>query len=190
MIKGEIPTRDIVARYSPAVRKYWLNWSNITCSHGVLYQKFICDDKKTNNLQLLVPNILRKEILRNCHDSVFAAHQGIHKTVDRIKEHYYWYRLSEDVKLHIKQCQVCNRWKKAIPKPKAALSNYCVGYPMDRIGTDVIGPLPVSKSNNRYILVVGDYFTRWMEAYPIPHQQAEEVAKSLFTNSFRDSAYL
>lgn len=50
---------------------------------------------------------------------------------------------------------------------------------MDRIGIDVIGPLPRSRKNNKYILVVGDYFTRWMEAFPIPHQRAEKVAEKI-----------
>ena len=28
-------------------------------------------------------------------------------------------------------------------------------------------------------MVVGDYFTRWMEAFPIPNQEAITVAKKL-----------
>lgn len=35
-----------------------------------------------------------------------------------------------------------------------------------------------------YILVVGDYFTRWMEAYPIPNQEATTVAKKLTDEFF------
>ena len=30
--------------------------------------------------QLLVPKILRKEIVKNCHDTFYAAHFGISKT--------------------------------------------------------------------------------------------------------------
>lgn len=33
------------------------------------------------------------------------------------------------------------------------------------------------------ILTVADYFTRWMEAYPIPNQEARTVAKKL-TDAF------
>lgn len=32
---------------------------------------------------------------------------------------------------------------------------------------------------NRYILVIADYFNKWVEAFSIPYQQAETVAKCL-----------
>jgi hypothetical protein len=66
-----------------------------------------------------------------------------------------------------------------VKKPRTALQKYLVGHPMDRIGIDVIGPLPKSKNNNRYILVIGHHFTRWMEAYPLSNQQAETIAVKL-----------
>lgn len=47
------------------------------------------------------------------------------------------------------------------------------------MGIDVIGPLPKSKHNNRYILVIRNHFTRWMEAYPLPSQQDETIAVQL-----------
>ena len=50
---------------------------------------------------------------------------------------------------------------------------------MDRIGIDILGPLPISHQGNTCLLVVGDYFTRWIEAYAIPDQQAETVARRL-----------
>jgi hypothetical protein len=50
---------------------------------------------------------------------------------------------------------------------------------VDRVGIDVIGPLPFSKKNNKYILVIGDHFTLWMEAYPLPDQQSETIAQKL-----------
>ncbi|CAC5391610.1 unnamed protein product [Mytilus coruscus] len=50
---------------------------------------------------------------------------------------------------------------------------------MDRVALDVIGPLPKTKRGNRFILVIGDHFTRWMKAFPLPDQQAEQVAEKL-----------
>ena len=37
----------------------------------------------------------------------------------------------------------------------------------------------MTQRKNSYILVIGDYFTRWMEAIPLPSQKAEEIAKVL-----------
>ena len=47
-----------------------------------------------------------------------------------------------------------------LPKtPKAPLGEMSVGAPMDRLATDIFGPLPLTERNNRYILVVTDLYT-------------------------------
>ena len=42
------------------------------------------------------------------------------------------------------------------------MKKYNVGSPMERIAMDILGPLPTSDNGNKYILVVSDYFTRWV----------------------------
>jgi hypothetical protein len=46
---------------------------------------------------------------------------------------------------------------------KAPLESYCFGVSMDRIATDILGIFPVTKRKNTYILVVMDYFSKWVE---------------------------
>ena len=55
---------------------------------------------------------------------------------------------------------------------------------MQMVGTDILGPFPVLESGNSYILVATDYFTRWVEAYPIPNQEAGTIAKKLTDEMF------
>ena len=37
-------------------------------------------------------------------------------------------------------------------------------WPFSRIGVDIIGPLPRGTSDNRYVVVAVDYFTKWVQA--------------------------
>ena len=41
---------------------------------------------------------------------------------------------------------------------------------------------PVNDDGNRYTMVVGDYFTKWVEAYAIPNQEVTTEAKQLVHN--------
>ena len=50
---------------------------------------------------------------------------------------------------------------------------------------DVVGPIPTSARGNNFILVMGEYLTRYMIAAPMPDQKAETVM-----NTFIDSAIL
>lgn len=39
-----------------------------------------------------------------------------------------------------------------------------VEAPFTHLGLDIIGPLPVTQRGNQYIVVIVDYFTKWVEA--------------------------
>lgn len=50
---------------------------------------------------------------------------------------------------------------------------------MERLALDVLDPLPISKGGNSYILVEGDYFTKWTQAIPMRNQKATTTAQKL-----------
>ena len=45
---------------------------------------------------------------------------------------------------------------------KAPLGSMHVGAPLDRLGTDLLGPLPVTPRASKYILTIIDYFRKWV----------------------------
>jgi hypothetical protein len=51
-----------------------------------------------------------------------------------------------------------------------------VAYPVERMELDISGPPSVTDRNNRFILVVDDCFTKWVELFEIPNHKAETAA--------------
>ena len=132
----------------------------------------------------MVPTSLRSSILSELHDGVTGGHLGQDKTLLKLKERYYWPGHWNDVQDWCNTCAACIARKSAAPKPRAGLQSIQAGYPLQLVAIDILGPLPESKTGNSYILVAGDYFTRWMEAYPIPNQEAITVANKLVDEMF------
>ena len=50
-------------------------------------------------------------------------------------------------------------------------------WPLDHLATDILGPFPESTRGNKYVLVVTDYFTKWVEIFPIQDQTAPTCAE-------------
>ena len=101
-----------------------------------------------------------------------------------MKERFYWPGMSEDARNWCQTCAVCATKKSPTQKACAPLQTMRAGHPMQILAVDITGPFLESDAGNSYVLVVGDYFTRWMEAFAIPHQEAETVAKKLVDEVF------
>ena len=53
--------------------------------------------------------------------------------------------------------------------------------PWYHVAIDFVGPIfPAFRNGNRFILIVSDYFTKWVEAIHLPSKCANGVAETLF----------
>ena len=50
---------------------------------------------------------------------------------------------------------------------------------MEEIAIDIMGPFPESSRGNKYVLVVVDSFSKWMQAWAIPNIEARTTAEVL-----------
>ena len=89
-----------------------------------------------------------------------------------------------DVRNWCKTCSTCATRKTPPNRGRAPLKSVQTGYPPQIVATDIMGLLPESDSGNSYVLVASDYFTRWVEAYAIPNQEALTIAKKLVDEMF------
>ena len=50
---------------------------------------------------------IKKKIIQEMHDCLVGGHQGVNRTVNRIKLYTNWAGLERDVRNYIRNCQVC-----------------------------------------------------------------------------------
>jgi len=138
---------------------------------NILYYK-----KDDTYLKVIYRDEDKKDIINRAHS---VGHEGAEKTVNRILNSYYWPGIWNDVRMWIKSCRKCQLCRPK-PIPKNTADNVTpVEQPFTRVGLDTIGPLPITKNGNMYIITLVDYFTKWVEAKAIPNTKTEEVIKFL-----------
>jgi len=55
---------------------------------------------------------------------------------------------------------------------------------MDLVAIDILSGVPVTPEGYRYILVATDYFTKWLEAYPLEDKEAATCMRALHNGFF------
>ena len=163
---------------SITTRRLFQLWDQLVIRDGVLWRQSL------DHLQLVIPASKRNSIMEELHSGAFGGHLGLDKMMSKLKEQFYWPGHWNDVREWCRTCSVCASRKTPVPKNRAPLQSVSVGAPLQMVAMDILGPLPESTQGNSYVLVVADYFTKWMEAYPIPNQEATTVARKLVDEFF------
>ena len=143
----ERPPWEAISMESKQFKSYWAQWSMLAVRDGVLFRKWKSERGDEIIWKLVLPGLLRTEVLRQLHDSPVTGHLGYKETIERVKARFYWSGLQKDVESCIwcARCDVCASRKKPCKKtPRASMKNYNVGAPKERIVIDVMGPLPVT----------------------------------------------
>ncbi|KAK7004546.1 hypothetical protein BgiMline_006075 [Biomphalaria glabrata] len=103
--------------------------------------------------QLVVPKPYREQVMQTGHASSLSAHQGQSSTLNRIRFHYFWPGMTENIKRYVASCPQCQKLspKNRIP-PVPLGKTPLIETPFKRVSVDILGPLPRTKKRNAYIL--------------------------------------
>ena len=180
MSDGE-PTREELMLSSPEVKILWGLRSQLCLKDNVLM--YLWQGEEDRDLYV-VPKQTRDLILRLGHDSSLSGHFGMKKTLERLRRNFYWPRMSYSVERHVRGCFACNRSKHLRRKYRAPLQEFSAGAPLEKVHVDILGPLPVTPNGNRYILLIVDQFSKWIEGVALKDQTAESVADAMVNQFF------
>ncbi|KAJ1159255.1 hypothetical protein NDU88_011923 [Pleurodeles waltl] len=139
---------------------------------------------KGKKAQVIIGEEFAKQIFHQFHSSLIGGHSGITKTKKSIGSRFYWPNMTVGIEQWIKECDCCQKEQPAL-RISSELKPIKVKEVWELLGVDLIGPLPTTPTGNKYILTATDYFSKWVEAFPLKTKTAAEVASRLLSMYLR-----
>jgi len=109
--------------------------------------------------RLVVPCVprVRSALLWEYHDSPYAGHLGVNKTLRNLQRSYWWQGMFSDCTHHVQTCVSCQRNKRTSTKPAGLLQPLHIPVgPWDSVSTDYVTGLPRTPAGHDAILVFVD----------------------------------
>lgn len=151
---------------------------------GLLYKKVYKPTSSGRTLLLVVPQDFRQLVMNRLHGDPTSGHFGFKKTLERIRCDYYWPNMFVEVRQFVAKCLECQKFKAPNTAPCGGMSDEPPSLkPMSIVSCDLIGPLPRSKQQNRFAVVLQDTATKYVTAIPVRSATSKAVIK-VFKNDW------
>ncbi|GJU21446.1 reverse transcriptase domain-containing protein [Tanacetum coccineum] len=112
------------------------------------------------------------DILTACHSGPTGGHYGANYTTKKVFDSvFYWPTIYKDAHDLVTRCDTCQRQEKISQRDEMPQKSIQVCEIFDVWGIDFMGSFPSSRGN-KYILMVVDYLSKWVEAKALPTNDA------------------
>jgi hypothetical protein len=116
----------------------------------------------------------RETIMKALHED--SGHRGREGTYRRVADRYWWKSLAKDVFDHCRTCEACQ--KREPGREEEALHPTYVSVMWKKVAIDLVLMPPVN--NYKYLAVLREDLSGWVEAKPLVTKAAKTVAKFLW----------
>ena len=179
--RGQKPPYWRMKKRTAAEKALWQEYHRLTFHNGLLCRNVFNPSTKSVLHQVVVPHALKDTVLQLLHGNPVTGHLSADKVLKRAQQLCYWPFMSRDIKMWCKQCTPCDARRSPTPHQRAPMKTIVATEPFQKVAADIL-ELPITSHGNRYVLVVQDYFSKYVNLYAIPDQRSTTVAKCLFEN--------
>ncbi|CAF2063099.1 unnamed protein product [Rotaria magnacalcarata] len=149
---------------------------------GILYKSQSSSHGKVKRKLIYVPSSMVNSLLVSYHDNPFlGGHFAIRRTLHKLQQQYWRPNMKHSVIDHIKFCIVCQAYNTSRQKRPGFL--HPVRPPdgaNELLGIDFCGSFPPTPTDNRYVLCLTDYYTKFVTTIPLSTCSAQVTAEAIF----------
>jgi hypothetical protein len=94
---GQCPEWKDIADHSPTYKSYWTQWKSFAVRDGVLKRHWESTNGRSKIAQVVLPRSRVDDVLAELHGGPSGDHLGVNKTLDKVRQRYYWLQAKSDV---------------------------------------------------------------------------------------------
>ena len=135
--------------------------------------------------RMYLPNdeTLKREILREAHESRLTTHPGSTKMYQDLKGLYWWLNMKREVAEYVMKCGVCQQVKVEHQKPAELLQPLLIPeWKWENITMDFVSGLPKGKKGNDAVWVIVDRLMKSALFLPMRMTDSVEKLARLYVN--------
>nr|XP_016471930.1 PREDICTED: uncharacterized protein LOC107793997 [Nicotiana tabacum] len=124
-----------------------------------------------------------KYVMREVHEGHYSNHvwgRSLVKTL--IRSGYYWSKMEEEAENVVVRCDKCQRYANNMYRLVELLHLVISPWPFMKWGMDIVRSLPQAKGKVQFMLVLTDYFSKWVEVGAFKQVREKEVRDFIWKN--------
>ena len=179
--QNKLPPKQEIRDQPEELKVYYQNFPTFSIEKDVLYRtKQLNDTAETGKrLQICVPEQLKQVVHEWSHAHPTAGHFGITATLQRCGERFYYPGMKKDSETRVRACPECLAKIQRVKVRDAVHHPRKTGYVGELLFVDLVGPMPVTRDQYKYILTIEDAYSRHVTAVPIRNKESATVTKHL-----------
>jgi len=152
---------NINVSFTQSAWPYRQLWAQLRIIDGVLSRHYAPSPMAGTVTVPILPASLHQEALRRNHDAPYCWTSGCWEKIGPITARggADCVSMAKDVERYCRECTKCQQSKLSMPQ-RAPLTSLPIGRPWQMIAVNIL-EVPLSVNNNRYLLVVQDYYTKY-----------------------------
>ncbi|GJX38737.1 reverse transcriptase domain-containing protein [Tanacetum coccineum] len=122
-------------------------------------------------------------VIREIHEGSCSMHAGPRSVVAKaMRLGYYWPTMHRDARDMIRTCNDCQIHHPVPRNPQQPLTTITASWPFYKWGIDIVGPFLEGPGKVKFLIVVMDYFTKWIEAKAVATITGNQEKKIVWDN--------
>ncbi|GJV12570.1 reverse transcriptase domain-containing protein [Tanacetum coccineum] len=122
-------------------------------------------------------------VLREIHEGSCSMHAGPRSVVAKaLRSGYYWLTMHADARKLIRECNSCQVHPLVPRNPHKTLTPITSPWPFYKWGIDIAGPFLAGPGKVKFLIVVIDYYNKWIEAKPMATITGAQIKKFMWDN--------